>query len=441
MGKGLHFTPFRLTALTYFVLILLGTILLMLPMATAGLESMLFIDAFFTATSAVCVTGLIVQDTATYFSPFGQGVILALIQLGGLGIMTLYAALPILFGRQMKSSHRTTFGELFDTDSYRSLRRILVHIVQYTFLIESIGAALLSLRFFLLWGDLQKALCFGIFHAVSAFCNAGFALFTTGLIQFSGDSAINLIIMMLIILGGIGFVTLQEFFFKKSFRKLSSHSKLVLMSTAILIFVPSFLVFHIEYLHAFSGMDLSDKVFASFFQVIATRTAGLNTVDISSLHMTTLFLFCILMFIGAAPGGTAGGVKTTTVGILFLSLRSIFKGQSDIECFHKRVPSQVVTKAIAVISVSFSVVTLFTLMLTLTEKGSFLEIFFEVLSAFGTVGLSLGITAKLSVFGKVLISIVMLVGRVGSLTLIFLLGGIQTSSSTRRYTEGKFFVG
>lgn len=440
MGTGLYLTPTRLTTLTFFVLILLGTALLMLPMATAGPESASFIDALFTATSAVCVTGLVVQDTATYFSPFGQGVILALIQLGGFGIMTLYAAIPILFGRQMKLSHRATFGELFDTDNYRGLRRILVHIVQYTFLIESVGALLLTLKFFLLWGDFWKALYFGVFHAVSAFCNAGFMLFTGGFNKFRGDGAINLVIMILIILGGMGFVTLQEFFQKKSFRKLSSYSKLVLTAIVVLILIPSFLVFHIEYLHAFSGMDFSDKVLASFFQVVAARTAGFNTVDISGLHMTTLFLFCLLMFIGAAPGGTGGGTKTTTVGILFLSLKSIFKGQGDIECFHKRVPSQIVTKAIAVIAVGFSIVTVFVLLLSLTETASFLEILFETVSAFGTVGFSMGLTPKLSLTGKFLVSLTMFIGRIGSLTLVFVLGS-KIGSATRRYTEGKFFVG
>lgn len=435
-----HLTPIRLTVLTYFVLILFGTILLMLPMSTIAMEPIRFIDAFFTATSAVCVTGLVVQDTSTYFSGFGQTIIMMLFQLGGLGIMTLYAALPVIFGHQLKLTQRASFGEIFNTDSYQGLKIILVSIIQYTFIIEIIGATFLSLRFYFLWHDWPKAIYHGTFHAISAFCNAGFSLFSNSFNDFNSDIIINLVLMILIILGGLGFVTLQETIRKRSFHLLSSYSKMVLIMTGILIIIPAFFIFHIEYMNAFAGQDMIGKVLSSLFQSVTTRTAGLNTVTTASLHNTTLFLFCIMMFIGAGPGGTAGGVKVSTVGLLFLSMRSIFKGKTDIECYKKRVPEEVVTKSIAIIAVSFCIVTFFVLALLITEQSDFMQVFFEVLSAFGTVGLSLGLTPELSYVGKILVCMIMFIGRIGSLSLVFILSS-KMVGSTHRYPMGKFIVG
>lgn len=440
MGKRFHLTPVRLTVLSFVALIMLGTMLLMLPVSTVAFEPISFIDALFTATSAVCVTGLVVQDTVTYFSGFGQVVILALIQLGGLGIMTLYAALPILFGRQITMMQRSTFYELFEAESYQDLKTVLLSIVKYTFAIEFVGTLILTLRFYFDFGNWWQAAYFGCFHAIAAFCNAGFSLFSNNLNNYVGDLTINLTVMGLIITGGLGFVVLNEMKHKRSWRKLSSHSKLTLFMTALLIFVPSFFVFHFEFLNAFKGLGMDEKVLASFFQVVQTRTAGFNTVDTSAMSQTTLYLFFILMFIGAGSGGTAGGVKVTTVGLMFLSLKSIVRGQGEIDCFKKRVPPTVVTKSIAIIVISFSVVTLAVLLLTLTEDAGFLDILFETLSAFGTVGLSMGLTAELTSLGKFLVSSVMFVGRIGSLSLVFLLN--ETFRRTAyRFPEGKFIVG
>ncbi|MCP5464880.1 MAG: Trk family potassium uptake protein [Deltaproteobacteria bacterium] len=434
------FSPIRITVLSFLALILFGTVLLMLPFSTAGANTAGLIDAFFTAVSAVCVTGLIVQDTATFFSRFGQGVILILIQLGGLGIMSLYAALPVIFGAQLRLSQRRMFSAIFEADNYTSLKQTIRAIVKYTFIIESLGAIILSLRFYYLLDDLKKAIFYGVFHSVSAFCNAGFALFSDSLIQFSGDWIINIVISSLYILGGLGFVVLFQLIHRRSFKKLSANSKLAVVSTLVLIIVPSIIVFHFEFNNAFVGRGIGEKTLLTFLQVTSTRTAGFNSIDLNLFSNATLFLFCILMFVGASPGGSGGGVKTTTAGLMFLSIRSIFKGQPDIECFGRRVPRDVVTRSVAIIAIGFSIVTVFIIALMMIEEASFVHVFFEVISAFSTVGLSLGLTPELTDWGKFLISIVMFVGRIGTLSLIFLIGA-EDKSPSYQFPLGKFMVG
>lgn len=440
MDKSFQLSPIHLTVISYLILILFGTFLLMLPISTVGEHPISLIDSFFTATSAVCVTGLVIHNTGAYFSQFGQGVILALFQLGGLGIMTLYASLPVLLGRQMKMAQRKAFSELFDAQNYSALKRILVSIIKYTIVIEFIGASILALKFHwdgMPWG---QAIYFGAFHAISAFCNAGFIVFPEGMEAYSGDPVVNLTIMGLIILGGLGFIVLHELFSRERRKQVSSHTRLVLAMTALLIFVPSFIVFQVEFFNGFSGMGFFEKILSSFFQVITTRTAGFNTVDLNSLHSMTIFLFCILMFVGAAPGGTGGGVKVTTVGLLSLSMKAIFKRNAEIECFKKSVLPEVITRSIAIIAISFSVITLFMMALMLTEDALFKDVFFEVISAFGTVGLSLGLTPKLTFVGKILVSLLMFIGRIGSLSLVFVLSS-EAKSSKYHYSPGKFIVG
>lgn len=433
-------TPVRITVLTFMALIILGTILLMLPFSTTGADVISLADAFFTATSAVCVTGLAVQDTGTFFSTFGQFVILGLIQLGGLGIMTLYASLPVIFGQQLKVSQRRMFSAIFDVENYASLRTMLKAIVKYTFVIELMGASVLSARFYFLWDDLPKAVYYGVFHAISAFCNAGFMLFSNGMTGFSGDAVVSLTIMLLYILGGIGFIVIYQMVNRRSFKKLSSNAKLAILTTGVLIFVPSFVVFHYEFDRSLAGMKIFEKILVTFFHVTSTRTAGFNTIDVSVFDNATLFLFCILMFVGASPGGTGGGAKTTTIGLLALSVRAIFRGQEDIECFGRRVPRDVITRSIAIVAIGFSAITLCIIALTMIEGAEFIKIFFEVISAFNTVGLSLGLTPELSVIGKLFICVMMFLGRIGTLSLIFLLGG-EEHIPAYQCPVGKFMVG
>lgn len=440
MLSRLHLTPVRLSVLSFLALIVVGTVLLMLPFATRGIEPASLVDAFFTATSAVCVTGLIVKDTATYFSTFGQAVILVLIQFGGLGIMTLYASIPVIFGQQLRLSQRRMFNAIFDVENYASLRNMVRTIVQYAFVIEFIGAVILSARFFFLWGDWGKAIYHGVFHSISAFCNAGFMLFTGGMLEFRNDVVVNLVIIGLIILGGIGFVVIHQMVNVRSFNKLTSNAKLAVVMTILLLLIPSFLVFHTEFSRALGGMGILEKSIVTLMHVTSTRTAGFNTVDISTFGNATLFLFCILMFIGASPGGTGGGVKTTTIGLMILSIRSIFRGQADIECFGRKVPRDVITRSIAIIAVGFSAITVCIIGLMMIEKAGFLPVFFEVISAFNTVGLSLGLTGSLSTVGKLLICVMMFAGRIGTLSLILLLGG-EEKTPTYAYPVGRFMVG
>ena len=440
MDSRLKLTPIRLALLSYLVAIVLGTILLWLPFSTIDTKPISLIDAFFTATSAVCVTGLIVQDTATYFTTFGQSVLLVLIQLGGLGIMTLYASIPIFFGKQMKLSERTFFHQIVEADSYFGIKKILTNIVKYTLFLEMLGSVILTARFYAIFGDFKKALFYGVFHAVSAFCNAGFALFSDSFMSFHGDVIINITILVLVLLGGLGFLVLQQLLQTRSIKRLSANAKLVLLITAILFFMPSFFLFHFEFSNAFSGLSIGDKIMAAFFQIGMTRTAGFNSIDFATMQNTSILMICILMFIGAAPGGTGGGVKITTVALLFLSMRSIFKRQADIDCFKKRVPSEIVTKSIAILAISFSLVSFFMMVIMSTENAPFLEVFFEVISAFGTVGLSIGLTSKLSFSGKLLISILMFIGRIGSLSLVFILT-TEKKSLGYKYPNGKFMVG
>lgn len=440
MERRFHLTPVRLTVLSFFGLIVFGTILLMLPIATAGTKSASLIDAFFTSVSAVCVTGLVVQDTGTYYSTFGQGVILLLIQLGGIGIMTLYASLPVIFGQQLRLSQRRMFEAIFDADTYASLRGMVIRIIRYTIIIELIGACFLTLRFHALWNDFEKALYYGLFHSISAFCNAGFMLFSNGLEDFSADPLVNLVIISLYVLGGLGFAVIYQIIHRRSFKKFSANAKMGLIVTAFLIVIPCFLVFHFEFDQALNGKGLFEKSLVTLMQVTSTRTAGFNSIDLTTLNNSTLFIFCILMFIGASPGGTGGGVKTTTVGLMFLSIRSIFRGQADIEVFGRMVPKDVITRSIAIIAIGFSLITMSIVALMMTENNSFEVIFFEVISAFGTVGLSLGLTSKLTLFGKAMICLMMFVGRIGTLSLIFILGS-QDKQASYQYPVGKFMVG
>lgn len=444
-GGALKFqwSPAKLTGLSFLGLIAAGTFFLFLPAATSGLAPARFIDALFTATSAVCVTGLIVQDTPVYFSTFGQIIILCLIQLGGLGIMTLSAALPVLFGRGLKMAQRGLFQGLLEQSDYANLRSTLKSIVLYTLAIEAAGAALLSLRFYFLWDDWKKAVYFGVFHAVSAFCNAGFALFSDNLVSFRGDVLVNAVVMGLIILGGLGFVVLREVYGtrgRRSARRLSLHARLVLSATALFICLPAFFIFFAEYSGSFLNLPLSEKILASFFQSVTARTAGFNTVDLAELGSATVFLTCILMFVGAAPGGTGGGVKVSTVSLLILSIRSLFLQRDHIEVSGRRISAELVTKAIAILAISFSLVTVFIMVMALSENFSFEKTYFEVISAFGTVGLSLGITQDLSDFGKLVISTVMFIGRIGPLTLVFLLG-TGRKKVYYRLPEGRVIVG
>lgn len=440
MKNKFLWTPARLTGLSFLSLITIGAALLSLPIATTGSNPSSFIDALFTAVSATCVTGLIVQDTPVFFSSFGHMVIMCLIQLGGLGIMTLSAALPMIFGRNLKVSQRSMFQGMFGQDDYVTLKNTIIKILQYTMVIEALGALGLTLRWYALWGDFQKALYYGVFHSVSAFCNAGFALFSDNMMSFQNDNIILSIIMMLSFLGSLGFVVLIQIFTFRHLKEYTFHTKFVLLITSFMVLLPSIFIFFNEFSNAFFEFPISKKIQLTLFHVLTGRTAGFNAIDLNDFSDATLFILMIKMFIGGAPGSCAGGIKVTTIGILFLSIRSILLGRENIEIMGRRISQGQVTKSIAVLFVSFSIITFLMIILMMVEPLPFKTIFFETLSAFGTVGWSLGITPQLSDIGKIIISIAMYIGRIGPITLVFLIGS-QDQKLYYRYPTGRIMIG
>ncbi len=423
--------PVRMLVISFLTLITAGTLLLTFPAATADGRGADIITALFTATSATCVTGLIVQDTGTYFSRFGQLVILSLIQLGGLGIMTFYTSIVVLLGQRMGLQERRTMQEIIEETRDIDIARMVRYVLLFTLLVEGVGMLILFLRWVFVLGTADQALYYAIFHSISAFCNAGFSLFSDSFIRFQSDLCINLCIITLIILGGLGFPVVNEIINRqnlrrllRTFRQLSTgskhltiHSRLVLITTAFLITGGTILFFFLEYDNTLHNLPLSTKLLASLFQSVTARTAGFNTVPLSNLHGVTIFLWMILMFIGASPGGTGGGIKTSTIAVLFLAIRSRIRGEEEIVYSRRTIPKDVVYRAMAIIALSLGAIALTYAGLLFFENQRFEFLLFEAVSAFGTVGLSIGITPELNVIGKLLIIILMFIGRTGPLTL------------------------
>jgi trk system potassium uptake protein TrkH len=423
--REIRFQPAQLLALSFIGAILIGTFLLKLPISTYARESISFVDALFTSTSAVCVTGLIVQDTATYFTPMGQMVILILFQLGGLGIMAFSTLILLVAGRKISIQDKIIIQQDYHHTAAKNVRTLIKNIFFYAIAIEGVGTLFLFLKWHGKFPGL-KGLFYSLFHAISAFCNAGFSVFGNSLESFRGDVWTNVTIMTLIVLGGLGFLVLSEsmdFFTKiirSSRRKMSLHSKLVWIMTLFLIVLPFLSFIMIEWNQSLQGFSPKEKILASLFQVITPRTAGFNTMELGSLNPAAIFLLISLMFIGASPGSTGGGVKTSTIGVIFAFIKSRIAARESINIFYRTLPLELVTKAFTVVVLSICVIFVSCAILFLTQEGiSMEETFFEVFSAFGTVGLSLGMTEKLNAVGKVVIIFSMFIGRIGPLTLLY----------------------
>lgn len=424
--------PARILMASFAGLIMLGTFLLTLPVAAQG-EALGFIDALFTATSATCVTGLTVVDTGKTFSPFGQIVILALIQLGGLGLMTFSTMFTFfLAGGRLSLGSRDILQETLSQGPMQNLKALLKTVFLATFVIEIAGALLLTLCFM---RDLpvSSALYHGVFHAISAFCNAGFALYTDNLESFKNDALVNFTVTSLIILGGLGFVVIFEINRKRRNPRhhLSLHARVVLRMTAGLIIAGALGIFLLEYTNTIENLPWGEKLLSCYFQSVTARTAGFNTLSISTLTDATLLLLIGLMFMGASPGSCGGGIKTTTGAVLLAFIRARFRNEENVHLLHRRIPSDVLARAISVVFFSAVLIMVFTFLLLLSEaasishqqsRGIFLELFFEVTSAFGTVGLSTGITSSLAPLSKLLITLVMFIGRLGPLTVAIAVG-------------------
>ena len=423
------------------LVIIVGTILLSLPIASSDGHRIDLIDALFTSTSATCVTGLIVLRTGQDFSLFGQWIILILLQIGGLGIMTFSTMFAFLVGKKITLRQRLILQESLNQFSIGGLVRFAKYILIFTFAFEGIG----TLFLYYFWRDLhasQHPLFLSLFHAVSAFCNAGFSLFSDSLIRFNSNPAVNLVFIFLIIAGGIGFLVLLELYEYPLKRKLSLHSKIVLFASIILIILGAGGVFLLEYsnVNTLGLFSFPDKIWGSLFQSITARTAGFNTLTTGNLSDASLLFIIIFMFIGASPSSTGGGIKTTTFSIMLLNVFASLKGKRHLSLYKRRIPSAVVNKSWEIAFLSLSWVAVFTILLSYVEKFRFIEIFFELISAFGTVGLSTGITSSLSFPGKIMIILTMFAGRLGPLALALSLI-TKKKSGLIEYPEEKLMVG
>lgn len=404
--------------------ILIGTACLLFPFSTQS-GHLPFIDALFTATSAVCVTGLVVQDTAAAFSPVGKAIILLLFQLGGLGIMTFSTLILLAAGKRISIKDRIMIQEDFHHQAPKDFKSLIKKIFLYSVAIEFFGGLSLFFCWLKDYGWL-KAFTQAVFHSVSAFCNAGFSLFSDSFVGFKGSIWINTTLILLIVFGGLGFLVIDELkgkfigLVRREKTKLSLHAKLVLTLTLGLIIIPLIIFLLIEWGHSLEQFSEQERLFVSIFQIITPRTAGFNTMDLNSLSLPVVLLLMVLMFIGASPGSTGGGVKTSTIGVVLAFLKSKMAARDTVSLYYRTLPLDLVTKAFTVVTLAVSIVFLSFFLLLLTQpEASFQEILFEVFSAFGTVGLSLGLTPKLTAVGKIVIILTMYIGRIGPLTLLY----------------------
>jgi trk system potassium uptake protein TrkH len=409
-------------AFAFAAVIITGTFILMLPVMTYN-RQISFIDALFTSTSATCVTGLIVQDTSTFFTGLGKAVILILIQIGGLGIMTVTSIFGIILGRKINFGDRFYLKTSFGADKFFSAARFFIIIAATTIVIELSGTFSITGVLFFKYGEsLRNSFISGVFHSVSAFNNAGFSLYSRNLERFAGDPVFSITIMSLIVIGGIGFSVISEIIEYRKVKKFSLHTKIVIITTVILIITGAvaFYLFEFENKKSIGSLPYGVKILSSFFQSITSRTAGFNTIDISNLKEATLLVLTILMFIGASPGGTGGGIKTTTFASITLAGYYSFKGHKNISIFKKRIPHGIVFRALTLTLTALLLIIVATIAIMLIEGESFIKVIFEVTSAFGTVGLSTGITKGLTVASKYILIGCMFIGRVGisSLSLI-----------------------
>jgi trk system potassium uptake protein TrkH len=440
-------TPPQILVLGFAVIILIGACLLKLPIASTDGQSLHFINALFTATSATCVTGLVVVDTGTHFTIFGQVVIIFLIQIGGLGFMSMATLIAFVIKKRITLKERLILQEALNQGSMEGIVRLFRKVLLYSLSIQGVAAVLFTIRWSFDLG-FPKALYFGIWHAISFFNNAGFDLFgsVTGpfssLTAYVNDPLTNVVTMLLIILGGIGFIVMSDLIEFRKLKKLTLHSKVVLSMTGFLIVFGAIVIFIFEYTnpHSLGPLDFGGKILASLFQSVTPRTAGANTLDLGSMRQATQFFIIILMFIGASPGSTGGGIKTTTFTILIGAMIAMIRGKEDIVFFRFRLAKDRILKAITLTMIALFLVIFVSMVLSTTESAAFLKILFEVTSAFGTVGLSMGLTPHLTMIGKIMLSLTMFAGRLGPITLAYALQPKQ-EKELYRFPEGKITIG
>lgn len=434
----------QVLAMGFLIVILAGGILLSLPISSADGNSTNFLDAVFTSTSAVCVTGLVTLDTGTHWNTFGQIIILMLIEIGGLGFMSVTTFVAILLGKKITLRDRLIMQEAMNTFGIQGLVKMVKYVVILTVSVQLLGAVVLSSQFIPQFG-VAKGIFYGIFHSASAFCNAGFDLLGNfnSVTGYSNNFTVILTLSVLIILGGLGFTVLLELINYKRTRRLSVNSKMVLFMTGILIFCGTIVLFILEYNNAetIGNMNMGQKILNSFFSAISPRTAGMNSVSTDGMTISSKFVTIILMMIGGSSGSTAGGIKTATIGVLVFTVISVLKGREDTEAFGRRFSKETVYKAFTITFIGIIIVVCVTMILTIVQKdSSFINLFYEAASALGTAGLTTGVTQKLTTIGKIVIMITMYFGRVGPLT-VFVAILNRKKKSAYKYAEGKILIG
>ncbi|PGZ95970.1 potassium transporter TrkH [Bacillus pseudomycoides] len=415
---NIKLSPPRVLILSFVILSIIGTCLLKLPIATTTHIS--WIDALFTTVSAFTVTGLGVVDTGTVFTLFGQLVILTLIQVGGLGIMSFAILIFIMLGKKIRLQNRILLQQALNQTNIGGVIRLAKALFLFSFTVECVAALLLALEWIPRYG-FSKGLYYSFFHSISAFNNAGFSIWSDNLMSQAHSVLVNLVISSLIILGGIGFTVIVDIKHKRNFANLSLHSKLMLSSTLLVNASATILIFIFEFHNPLSmkGFTPFQEGLAAYFQSVTTRTAGFNTIDISHLTKPTLLLMMLLMFIGAGSASTGGGIKLTTFLIMMLGVLKFLYGQDDIIIFRKSIKDSYIVKSLAITIISILFIFFAMLILSITEQAPLIMSAFEVFSAFGTVGLTMGLTTKLTIIGKIVIIFMMFFGKMGPLTFAF----------------------
>lgn len=436
-----HVSSFQVIILGFFLVILAGSFCLMLPFATRDGEGAGFLDALFTATSAVCVTGLVVHDTATYWSVFGQGIIISLIQIGGMGVVTVSVSIAIFSGKKISLMQRSTMREAISAPQVGGIVRMTEFILKTTLLVEFIGAVVMVPVFAKDFG-LLKGIWYGMFHSISAFCNAGFDLIGvkepfSSLTTYAAHPVINVTIMALIIIGGIGFFTWEDM--KTNRLHLSKYrvqSKVILLMTGVLIVLPSLWFYFCE----FTDMPYQKRLLSSVFQAVTPRTAGFNSVDLTLLSEVGQVLIIVLMLIGGSPGSTAGGMKTTTIAVLVSNALAVFRKNDNAHFFKRRIPEDIIRNAGTILMMYLALFLCGGMFISYMEDVTMVEALFETASAIGTVGLSLGITPQLGLESRLILIGLMFFGRVGGLTLIYATLS-NRHGNTSKYPQEKITVG
>lgn len=433
--------PALVLTIGFFILISIGGLILTTPFVTKSGQRTGIIDAFFVAASASCVTGLTPVNTGMHWNTLGHIVIIILIQISGLGIMSLASLVPLILRKKIGIKSRQILKEQFNMESMSGMINLFIYVLIFTFSIEAIGALLLSIRFVPVYG-LGKGIWYAVFHSISAFCNAGFDILGDSIYPLRDDYLVNITIMLLVIIGGLGFMVTSEIFYKRDLKKVSTNTKLVLLISIALILIGAFGFYMLESIDngVLIGEGFGPGMLESFFQSVVARTAGFYSVDLSKIKTSTSLLLIGLMFIGGSPGSTAGGIKTTTFGVLVIATISVIKKEKEPIVFGRSIGDESIKKALSIFMVSLAIILLVSFTISITDKFNFIDILYETVSALATVGASRGITGDLSRIAKILLGFCMYLGRIGPMTMAFAFG-LEPEDKLIKYPETFLSIG